>query len=216
MESEALSVEARAHDTHDDTRRANQGNDFDVLALSYRHYICSRIGNGRTASLADDAHRMTLPDRVKVAVDIVAVSVLVELKDGQLIDVDALLDFLQETACRTDILDNKVLYADDDLTVVRWQHLLYRGVAEGHGNEIEGSHGREKGWRLEPGQRAELLAAFEIILEEEAEAAALRDLCAIDGTGKVFAARGFKSGTEAAVFASGPHHGLEVVQLSLE
>ena len=136
MESEALSVEARAHDTHDDARRANQGNDLDVLALSYRHYICSRIGNGRTASLADDAHRMTLPDRVKVAVDIVAVSVLVELKDGQLIDVDALLDFLQETACRTDILDNKVLYADDDLTVVRWQHLLYRGVAEGHGNEI--------------------------------------------------------------------------------
>ena len=61
---------------------------------------------------------MALPDWGKIAVDIVAVGVLVEFEEGQFIDADALLDFLQETASRTDVFYNEVLYANDDLTVV--------------------------------------------------------------------------------------------------
>ena len=216
VEGKTLAVEARTHHGKENGRRPHEGHHFQAFALANGHHVGTGVGHGRTTRLANHAHRLAAAQRFEVLAETGGIGVLAHGIKLKGIDVDVATDLFEETAGSAHFFHNEVAQAEHDFRIAGRQDPVERSVAEGHGNEIEGSHGREKGWRLEPGQRAELLAAFEIILEEEAEAAALRNLCAIDGTGKVFAARGFKFGTEAAVFASGPHHGLEVVQLSLE
>ena len=48
LESERLSVETTSHERHQYARWTNQWHYLDTSTLRYSHYVCARIGNGRT------------------------------------------------------------------------------------------------------------------------------------------------------------------------
>ena len=62
--------------------------------------------------------------------------VFVERIEREFIDVDASFHLLQETTCRTHILDNEMLDAEDDFLVMGRQYFFDGGIAQGDGDEV--------------------------------------------------------------------------------
>ena len=136
MEGKALSIEARTHHRKNDGRRTYQGNYLQVLALGNGHHIGTRVGHGRASRFGDDTHRLASLQRLQVAGDVLGRGMLVQGIERELVDVDAPLHLLQEPACRTHILDNEMLDAEDDFLVVCREYLFDSGITQGHGDEI--------------------------------------------------------------------------------
>ena len=129
MESEALPVEARAHDREYDGRRTYQRHHLQVLSLGYRHDIGSRVGHRRTSGFGNHPHGCSCLQRLQVTGYVFGRSMLVERIEREFIDVDASFHLLQETTCRTYILDNEMLDAEDDFLVIGRQYLFDGGIA---------------------------------------------------------------------------------------
>ena len=129
MEGEALSVESRAHDRKDDGRRTYQRNDLQVLALGNGYDIGTRVSHGRTSGFGNHSHRLTCLQWFQVTRYVFGRGVLVQGIEREFIDVDASFHLLQEATCRTYILDNEMLDAEDDFLVMGRQYLFDGGIA---------------------------------------------------------------------------------------
>ena len=136
MESEALSVESRAHDRKNDGRRTYQRNDLQVLALGNGYDIGTRVGHRRTSGFGNDSHRLASLQWFQVTRYVLGRGVLVERIEREFINVDASFHLLQKATCRTYILDNEMLDAEDDFLVMGWQYLFDGGIAQGDGDEV--------------------------------------------------------------------------------
>ena len=86
-EGKALPIEARPHERHEDRARAHEGNDRYPPTLGQCYYVCARISHSRTACLGDHSHRFARERWGEVGAEDTWVSMLIELVEGQGIDV---------------------------------------------------------------------------------------------------------------------------------
>ena len=59
LQRQSLTIEARAHQSHQDRAGPNERDDLDTETLCQRYYISSWVSYSRTARLRDDAHGLT-------------------------------------------------------------------------------------------------------------------------------------------------------------
>lgn len=136
VESETLSVEARAHDRQDNRRRSHQRNHLQILALCDSYNVCSRIGNGRTTGFRDYSHRISFLQRFQITRDSFGRRMFVQRIKRQFVDIDIPIHFFQEAACRAHILYDKMTNLQNDFSIVRRKDFFYRSITKSHRQQV--------------------------------------------------------------------------------
>ncbi len=127
MEGEILTALSGGHKGQHDGGRPYQRHHLDAHPVRLGHHQMPRVGHARHARIRQQSHMLPLQTGLQELLHIQRLVVLVEMKEGKVVDGSGDAQRLQKTALGAHILHNVGFDFIDNLTVKGWKNLIEIG-----------------------------------------------------------------------------------------
>lgn len=127
MESKILTAQSGGHEGQHDGGGPHERHHLDAQPMCLGHHEMSGVGYARHACIRQQSHIFPFQTGLQELFQIQRLVVLVEMKEGKIVDGSGDAQRLQETALGAHILHNIVIDFIDNLTVKGWKNLIEIG-----------------------------------------------------------------------------------------